>query len=133
MIRPISSNSNLIATQEKAQAELEQSTFNQVLDKARKADDDKRLKEACQEMESVFLYQVLSAMRSTVPPNPLLGRSQAEEIFQSMLDQELTKSASKTGSIGLAEILYKQLKQAMTLQKEPDIQNPNPPETTEAE
>lgn len=116
MIRPISSNSNLAATQQKADAELAESTFNQVLDKARRADDEKRLKESCQEMESVFLNQVLSVMRSTVPANPLLGRSQAEEIFQSMLDQELTKSAAKTGTIGLAEILFKQLKQTLDQQ-----------------
>lgn len=116
MISPVSSNSNIAATQQKAAAELEQSTFNQVLDKARKANDEKRLKESCQEMESVFLNQVLSAMRSTVPANPLLGRSQAEEIFQSMLDQELTKSASKTGSVGLADILFQQLKQTLDQQ-----------------
>lgn len=118
MITPISSNSNLVATQQKAQAELEQNTFNQVLDKARQAQDDKKLKEACQELESVFLYQALSAMRSTVPANPLLGRSQAEDIFQGMLDQEVTKSASKSGGIGLADILYRQLKQTVSQEKE---------------
>ncbi|MGE5454230.1 MAG: rod-binding protein [Methylocystaceae bacterium] len=119
MITPVSSNSNLIATQQKATAELEQNTFNQVLDKTRQAQDDKQLKAACQEMESVFLYQVMSTMRSTVPPNPLLGRSQAEDIFQGMLDQEVTKNAAKTGSIGLAEMLYGQLKQTLTQKSDP--------------
>ncbi|MGE5379575.1 MAG: rod-binding protein [Methylocystaceae bacterium] len=124
MIKPIGSNSNLIATQQKAEAELEQNNFDQVLKKAGQAQDDKKLKEACQELESVFLYQMLSAMRSTLSPNPLLGRSQAEEIFQGMLDQEVTKNASKTGTVGLADILYNQLKQTMTQQK-----NPGPAQT----
>jgi len=134
MIKPISSNSNLVATQQKAAAELEQSSFNKVLDKARQAEDDKRLREACQEMESVFLNQVLSTMRSTVPPNALLGRSQAEDIFQGMLDQEYAKSASKTGSIGLAEIIFRQLKQTMDTAQEIDsAANPTAPKTNPEE
>lgn len=112
MINPVSSNSNLMATQQKAAAELEKNTFNQVLQKTQQAQDDKSLLEACQELESVFLNQIMSVMRSTVPANALLGRSQAEEIFQGMLDQEYAKSASKTGSIGLAEIIFRQLKQS---------------------
>lgn len=75
------------------------------------ADDkqgDKQLKAACRDMEAVFLNILLSRMRATVPKNDLTN-SHAQEISQSLLDSELTKTMAQAGSTGLADVLYSQL------------------------
>ena len=87
--------------------------FAQELEKAsaKKDKDQKALLESCQELESVFLNQILSSMRATVPKSDLMGDSFATDVWESMLYEEYSKQMSKTQSTGLAEILYKQLSQ----------------------
>jgi len=75
--------------------------------------DDAKLKTVCREMESVFLNLMLSRMRATVPKTELVDRSK-EEIMQSMLDSELTKNMAQAGGMGLADMLYRQLKLSTT-------------------
>lgn len=89
---------------------VESSSFEEALKKAAESGDDEKLKEACQEFESVFLNMMLSTMRKTIPDGGLTEKSQATETFESMLDQEYSKSLSKSGGIGLADVLAKQLK-----------------------
>lgn len=83
--------------------------FSTVLKKTMQEKDDKKLYEACQQLEAVFLSKVMENMRATIPRNDLTGYSFAEETFESMLYDEYAKSMSKTGSLGLADIIYKQL------------------------
>ena len=71
---------------------------------------DKKLKEACQGFEEMFLNLVYSKMRETVPDDPLFGNSNGEKIMQSMLDSELTKQMAKAGGVGMADMVYKQIK-----------------------
>lgn len=84
--------------------------FEEALKKAAESGDDEKLKKACQEFESVFLNMMLSTMRKTIPDGGLIEKSQATETFESMLDEEYSKSLSKSGGIGLADVLVKQLK-----------------------
>ena len=72
-----------------------------------KAED---LKKACEDFESVFTYQLLKSMRSTVEKCDLFHGGQGEEIYEEMLDQELSKSMSGSGDNSIANMLYKQLK-----------------------
>ena len=69
----------------------------------------KRLKEACEGFESMLLNIMYKEMRNTVPKNQLFGDDNAHDIWQSMLDTALMEEAAKTGGIGLADMLYKQL------------------------
>ncbi len=71
---------------------------------------DQELREATQEFESLFLHQLMKAMRSTIPKNNLFHGGQREEIFTDMLDQEISKIAAKRG-IGIADLLFQQLQQ----------------------
>ena len=72
---------------------------------------DKDLKKACQEFEAVFMYQVLRTMRKTIDKSDLLHGGQGEEIYESMLDQELSKTMGGQGKNSLARLLYQQLRQ----------------------
>ena len=75
------------------------------------AEEDKKMREACQGMEAVFLNLMLSRMRDTVPKSGLTGSSSQENIMRSMLDTEMTKNLAQTGGIGLADMIYRQLLQ----------------------
>lgn len=84
--------------------------FNQELEKALQAKDDKKLYDACVELESVFINKVFDAMRASISRSDLIPRGFATESFESMLYEEYSKEISKSKSIGISEILYKQLK-----------------------
>ena len=71
--------------------------------------DDPRLDAACAEMESLFLSHLLKEMRATVEKSGFIDGGQAEEIFTSLLDVELSKKMSAAGGIGLSAILLEQL------------------------
>ena len=72
--------------------------------------EDRKLKEACQDFEALFLSSLLKAMRKTVQKTNLFGSDSAEQTFQEMMDTEISKSAAKTSSMGIADALYTQLK-----------------------
>lgn len=72
---------------------------------AKTDEDKKRLKEACEEFESIFLYYLIKQMRETIPKLDeewgVFGGSKQEEIFREMLDEEIAKEMAKAGGIGL--------------------------------
>ena len=69
----------------------------------------KKLKRACQDLEALFLEQLMKSMRKTVSESGLLGKGFAQETYGEMLDRELVKRMSHSSGIGLAKILYRQL------------------------
>ena len=70
----------------------------------------KRLHEACEGFEAMFLSMMYKQMRATVPENELFGKkSNAIKIFEDMRDTELMNAAAKSGGVGLADMMYKQL------------------------
>lgn len=75
-----------------------------------------RLKDACKDFEALFLSTVLKQMRKTVEKSELFGSDPAEDTFQEMMDIEVGKSAAKTSSIGIADMLYRQLTSDMARQ-----------------
>ena len=78
-----------------------------------------RLKAASEEFEAIFVNQMLSAMRKTVGEGSLIPKSNAQEIFEGMLDEEWSrKLAGKSGPGGLSEILYRQLSRQMGIEEE---------------
>ena len=70
---------------------------------------EQELKKACQEFESVFTYELLKSMRATVDKCDLFHGGEGEDIYESMLDQELSKSMSGYGGNSLSALLYQQL------------------------
>lgn len=79
---------------------------------------DKELRNACKEFESIFMYQLLQSMRRTVEKNDLFHGGHGEDIYESLLDQELAKEMSVSDSNGLAGMLYQQLRKGDPLIRE---------------
>ncbi len=64
-----------------------------------------RLERAAKELESVVLTQLLSTMRDTVPEGGLLEKSASEDLFRSLLDGEIARSAAEKSPFGLAKAI----------------------------
>ncbi len=72
--------------------------------------DDRKLKEACSEFESLFIYHLLKNMRDTIPKSDLFSMKKGEEdIYNSMIDRNLAGWISSQGGVGLAAFLQRQI------------------------
>jgi flagellar protein FlgJ len=105
----------LNGAQSQVQRELDRNTktqesFQNVLEQAMSAQDDEKLKKACQEFESYFLYKMIRQMRQTIPESDLIPKSYANKVYEDMLDDEMSKKFAGVGGIGLADMMYKQIK-----------------------
>lgn len=73
-----------------------------------------RLHTAATQLEGVFLDMLFGAMRETVPQQSIFGKeSNAEQTFQSMLDEQRSQQMAQSGSFGIAKVLEEQLKQSV--------------------
>ncbi len=66
------------------------------------------LYKACVDFESLFIKQMLNAMRETVPKDGLLDGGLGRDIFEDMLYDEYAKKMAETASFGLADTIYLQ-------------------------
>jgi flagellar protein FlgJ len=69
----------------------------------------KKLKKLTADFESVFLYYVLKSMRNTVPKSGFIYGKGGEEIYRSMVDQEMAENMAERRETGISDILFKQL------------------------
>lgn len=69
---------------------------------------DAAKREAAQQFESLFLQQMIKTMRDAVPDGGLMGSDQMDT-YQGMYDEQLAVDLAKTGSIGIADLVYRQL------------------------
>jgi Rod binding domain-containing protein len=70
---------------------------------------DEKLWGVCCQFESMFLQQMMSAMRKTVPESDFLPRGYADSVYDGMMDQAIAESGSKQAPLGLAMNMYRQL------------------------
>lgn len=77
---------------------------------ARKLIQEKKLKDACTEMESLFVNSMFKEMRKTIHKSDWLHGGYAEEIFEDMLYEQYSLNLSKNSSMGLAKMLYDEMK-----------------------
>ena len=73
----------------------------------------KKLKKACLGFEAIFLEKLWQQMRKTVPKAGYLHPKQ-EDMYLSMFDHELANVLAKDGGIGLAEMMFEQLKEQVS-------------------
>jgi peptidoglycan hydrolase FlgJ len=71
---------------------------------------EKKLKKACADFESMLVFQLLKTMRQTIPKNGLLKPSQGKETYEMMFDQKIADDlANKGQGLGLQKMLYNQI------------------------
>ncbi len=74
-----------------------------------KNSDPAALREVAGQFEALFLQSMLKSMRDASIGDPMFGDSNAHELYEDMLDQQLAVEMSSGKGIGLAEILVRQL------------------------
>jgi len=65
--------------------------------------------EAARQMESLFAFELVKAMRKTVPESGLLSGGRGEEVMRSVQDQALAEAIAARGGLGLADNLRRSL------------------------
>ncbi len=70
--------------------------------------DEKKLLEACQDFEAIFLYQLLKIMSKSSFGGGLLDKSFTTGIYKDMMNEKLAHEMSRSGDFGLANVLYEQ-------------------------
>lgn len=70
---------------------------------------DEKLWDVCCKFEAIFMQQMMSAMRKSVPESGFLPQGYAEGVHDSMMDQAIADSGSKNGNLGIALQMYRQL------------------------
>jgi len=73
---------------------------------------DPALWEVSQKFEAMLMQQMMSAMRKTVPASGLLPSGFAGDMYASMFDQAIAETGSKSGSLGIAENIYRHMSAA---------------------
>jgi Rod binding domain-containing protein len=73
-----------------------------------KIDSEKGIEKVSRDFESVFMNKLLSSMRKTIPKSGLLD-SFASDMFQSMMDEEMSKEMAKDKGMGMGEMIYNDL------------------------
>ncbi|MBI4383264.1 MAG: rod-binding protein [Nitrospinae bacterium] len=69
---------------------------------------DDKLKSLARQFESLLVFQMMTAMRETLPKSDLLG-SFSGDMYQSMQDETLANEMTKHKGIGLTDMIYRQL------------------------
>ena len=69
-----------------------------------------RLERTCAEFEAIFISHMMKSMRSSIPESGLAGDSREGDVINAMFDERLAEKIAGGGGIGLASILFSQLK-----------------------
>jgi len=93
---------------------LDLSSLNTIRQQANKTDDASKkaaLKEAAQQFESIFMQMLLKSMRQAeaVLESDSPFNSQSTKFYREMHDQQLAIEMSSNGTLGLAELIERQL------------------------
>lgn len=87
--------------------------FEKALEKAKASNDDKALLKVCEDFESIFVNMMFKSMRQASgadEEDALVEKSFGRGIFEEMRDEELSKKVAEGGGIGIAKVMYRQLK-----------------------
>jgi peptidoglycan hydrolase FlgJ len=77
-------------------------------------EEDAKLKKACKDFESFFLYYLLKQMRASIPKDEgIMEESRAQEYYQDMFDEKIADKVAGSKGMGLADTLYKQVKDGL--------------------
>ena len=72
--------------------------------------EERNLRRACAEFESIFLTYLLKSRRGTIAEGGVLGNSHESRMVQSMFDENLAMGIARNGGMGLADMLYERLR-----------------------
>ena len=63
---------------------------------------------AAESFESVFLFEVMQSMYADIKPGAFGGGNE-ENMYRSMMNEEVAKSISRQGGVGIADSIYREI------------------------
>lgn len=75
---------------------------------------EEKNKLAAKEFESFFISMMFKEMRKTVTEGGLIPKTQAEKIFEELLDQKYSEKMAEKGGLGLSELLLEKIGHKIT-------------------
>ena len=63
---------------------------------------------AAESFESVFLFEIMQSMYADIKPGAF-GGGNDENVYRSMMNEEVAKSISRQGGIGIADSIYREI------------------------
>jgi Rod binding domain-containing protein len=83
--------------------------------------EKRRLYKAAKEMESLFMYQLLKSMRSTIPKTDEdgkigLGGDMGKDMYTQLFDQELSSMMAGGNDKSIADVIYRSMEKALELE-----------------
>ncbi len=78
-------------------------------EKLKKQDD--QLRNASKMYEQHFMREMVKAMRQATPEGGFMEKSMGEKIYSEQLDSEYVEQWSQKGGVGLADMIYKSIKE----------------------
>ena len=77
-----------------------------------KGTDDEQLMDACKQFEAYFVEQMFKEMQKTVPEEEYSSASTQNMVgyYRDNMLQEMAKMSTENGELGLAQMLYEQMK-----------------------
>lgn len=82
-----------------------------------RADTAQKAEKVAQDFEAFFLGQMLQPMFSSISVEPPFGGGSAEEVWRSMMVDEMGKAMAKSGGIGLAAHVKREILRLQEVQK----------------
>ncbi len=76
---------------------------------AERSGSERAMRKAAEDFEAVFIGRMLQPMFAGIKSDGMFGGGHAEEIFRSMLVEEMGKTIAKGGGIGIADAVYREL------------------------
>jgi len=91
------------------EAQVTNTNFDQLLEQAKASGDTKELREATDQLEAVFINMMMKTMRNSVPETEgIFKKSEAEKMFEEMLDEEYANKMAEGGGIGISDMIFEQ-------------------------
>jgi len=66
-------------------------------------------KRAADEFEAVFISQMLKSMSVGIKSDGPFGGGQSEEIYRDFMNEQLGKTMSSQGGIGMSDAIYREI------------------------
>lgn len=89
-----------------------------------------RLRQAARDFEAIFLQQLVAGLRRAAVPGGAAPASAAQRLYGDLMDAELARAVARSGGVGLADVLVRDLLARSSAKKSSSPDRPGPMERT---
>ena len=81
-----------------------------LIEREKNLDSEENLKKVCSQFEAIFLSYLFRQMKKTIPESGFLKEEFSSKIYEEEFYDTLAEKVAEAGGLGLAKILFNQLK-----------------------